>query len=201
MISDIIALLDRERIEVERLKELVAFLQRQCNESFEIGRLSGSQTASEVYAAQNELELLRTIRKSQGEAITKLRTQLNESCQERDAASKRANAWRTNCDRAEQELKDLRLKAADRNEWQDVAWKVSAERDRLQKEIDEIYKEMDRIRHMLNVSQAVNRITALKEKYNPRLESMLEESYRNEFKRNIDNQKATDGVSPNCPSS
>ena len=38
-------------------------------------------------------------------------------------------------DRLNAELKDVSLKAADRNEWQDVALKVSAERDQLKAEL------------------------------------------------------------------
>ncbi len=39
----------------------------------------------------------------------------------------------------ERERDEARLKAADRNEWQDVAMKVSAERDQLRKVCDEFY--------------------------------------------------------------
>jgi len=92
------------------------------------------------------------------------------------------------------------------NAWLEDYNRVEQERDvardgvsQLRAEIRKLYKEMDRLRKDLAVSQAVNRINARQEMANPRLEAMLEESYRNEFKRNIDNQKATDGA--NCPSS
>lgn len=38
----------------------------------------------------------------------------------------------------EQELSEARLKSADRNDWQEVAMKVSAERDQLRKVCDEL---------------------------------------------------------------
>lgn len=235
MTADLVVLLDRERTEVERLKELVKFYQRQCNESFDQGRASATVAASEVrvlkrdfrvrswalerareevtrlrgvvgrlqdrlankeatesfdvYNAQNELELLRTIRRSQAEGIMKLRQQLTEACTERDAASKRANSWREDYNRVEQE--------------RDVAREgLSQARSAVQaliKERDDMYQEMDHLRKDLKVSQAVNHIISRREQHNPRLEMILEESYRNEFKRNIDNQKATDA--PNCQSS
>ena len=41
----------------------------------------------------------------------------------------------------EQELNEAKLKAADRNEWQEVAMKVSAERDQLRKVVDEFARQ------------------------------------------------------------
>lgn len=201
-------------------------------------------TKSDIYAAQNELELLRTIRRSQGEAITKLRMErdqarqtltmacgrvkelshsLAEACTERDAASKRANAWREDYNQSEQArvvaqeklkhseaaLVHVRVERNELYKERDVAREGLAqarveiqklnERVGLDQDRQKLYREMDMLRNQLAVSQAVNHIVARREVNNPRLEMILEESYRNEFKRNIDNQKAVDGA--NCPSS
>lgn len=207
-----------EEAEVIRLRGVVSRLQ---------DRLTNREEAPETfeaYNAQNELELLRTIRRSQAEGITKLRQQLTEACTERDAASKRANSWREDYNRVEQErdvarkgLSQAREEIRDLNErvkfLQEMREKAIHKFNDYCKELEQarranrgldqdrqkLYQEMDILRNQLAVSQAVNHIVARREANNPRLEMMLEESYRNEFKRNIDNQKATDA--PNCQSS
>jgi hypothetical protein len=207
-----------KEIEIERLKGVVGRLQKVAEtQQGKINQLEFSKeyfenetkklrSNSTHYAAQNELDLLRTIRTSQGQIITKLRKKLEElstlykeshtawyeACKERDAASKRANAWRAEHDKVFTAWNN----AVD---GRDVAREGLAQ---ARAEINTLYKEMDRIRKDLAVSQAVNRIISRPNQEgmeNSRLEAMLEESYRNEFKRNIDNQKATDGA--NCPSS
>lgn len=321
MTADLVVLLDRERTEIERMKGVINRLHDALGrQQGQITRLQfskdyfenetmrlraevekskipfpGPKTSSEVYAAQNELELLRNIRHSQGEGITRLRQQLTEACkmreellrriehdatvvkrlsdekdylaqavemlqrddrhiaaselrelrvaldaeiasgreakQERDAASHRANAWREGYNRVEQERDAARERLAQvraecdsasrrtnawRKAYNDVVIRLRKarklfvalrdERDvareglgQARSAVQALYQETDRLRKDLKVSQAVNHIISRREQHNPRLEMILEESYRNEFKRNIDNQKATDA--PNCPSS
>jgi chromosome segregation ATPase len=178
---------DRLKGVVDRLQKVAEKQQREINQlefskeyfENETKKLRAATPAQERYAAQNELELLRLIRTSQGQAITKLRLArdyanqcFNEACAERDAASKRANCWREDYNRVEQE------------------------RDAARKQAREYFERLVTIERVRPTVIYANPTEAMK---NPRLEAILEESYRNEFKRNIDNQKATDGA--NCPSS
>lgn len=65
--------------------------------------------------------------------------------------------------------------------------------DRLQKVAEKQQREINQLEfskeYFENETKRL-RATARQEMANPRLEAMLEESYRNEFKRNIDNQKS-----------
>lgn len=223
MTADLIALLDRERAEVERLKGVVNRLHQHISKlsgewqevveqrdlatrQLETLRaavtqvealraLFGHPPASEVYAAQSELELLRTIRRSQGQAITKFRKERDdairdklEACKERDAASIRNEGLR----------RQLINVQRDATAWQSEALEHRARFRRASGLMTDCGCQFGvTCCPKCDGKVYANPVEAMKA--NPRLEMILEESYRNEFKRNIDNQKSHEA--PNCPSS